>query len=43
LGIVTIDRGIQVGHAERVGCPFDLCQIDGHTFPSNDCAAAQQP
>src|SRR5262245_36998782 len=33
LRIMTIDSGIQVGHAERIGCPLDLRQIDSHTLP----------
>ena len=40
LRIMAIDRGIQIGHAERVGRPLDLCQIDGHTLPRQ--ATAQQ-
>src|SRR5215471_9817015 len=33
LRIMTIDGGIQVGHAERVGRPLDLREIDGYTLP----------
>ena len=40
LRIMAIHRGVQIGHAERVGGPLDLRQIDRHSLPRQ--ATAQQ-